>query len=566
MAPSLILARIADAALAASQATEDVDWVQLVVALIGGLAIFLLGMERMTESLRRVVGDRAKRILEGLTAHRLTGLLTGAGITAVIQSSSVTTVLLVGFISAGLMNLVQAIPVILGSNIGTTITAQIIAFNVTKWALVLVAVGFLVSSIANRVSRKAKGTAVMGLGLVFFGMAIMGDAMSPLRTYEPFIEMMQTLDNPFLGIIAGAAITALVQSSSATTGIVIVLATQGLISPLAGIAIVLGANVGTSVTALLAAIGKPREAQRAAVAHLLFNTLGVLIWLPFVGALTSWVEVIGGGAPREIANAHTIFNVVNALIFLPFIRPFAALVTKLVSDGDPEGAQAVYLDATLIRTPSLALARARMEILRMAHRVEDMVSTSITAALDGGIDELSDLEEKDEEVDDLHGILLEYLGLIGQEGLTEASSAELINMFEVTNSLETIGDIVETNIVALGYGRLESSIEVSPATRKLLMDYHAAVSEAFGFALIAVTQKDATAARTASRMKSRIKALERAALDNQSIRLVVNEPNRVATYRFEMDLIANLKRIYYFVKKIARASIPVEEPARTDSD
>jgi phosphate:Na+ symporter len=541
----------------AATATDAVDWFTLIVGLIGGLALFLIGMDRMTEALRRVVGDKAKRILERLTSHRLIGLATGAGITAVIQSSSVTTVLVVGFITAGLMNLAQAIPVILGSNIGTTITAQIIAFNITKWALVLVAIGFVTSAVANRVTRKAQGTAIMGLGLVFYGMVVMGESMQPLRNYEPFIDMMRTLDNPFLGILAGAVITALVQSSSATTGIVIVLATQGLISPQAGIALVLGANIGTSVTALLAGIGKPRAAQRAAIAHLLFNAVGVLIWLPLIGLLTLWVESMGGGTAREIANAHTIFNVGNALLFLPFVKGFASLVERLVPDREQEGAmRPKYLDKTLVREPSLALPRARMEILRMARRVSEMISIGIPAALDGSIDQLADIEAMDDEVDDLHGILLEYLGRIGQEQLSPASSAELIDLFEATNALETIGDIIETNVISLGYGRIESAIEVSEATRGLISAYHAAVSEAFDLTLMAVTQKDASAAKKVIRMKGRIKALERTALENEAHRLVVNAPNRVATYRFEMDLIANLKRIYYFTRKIAKSSIP----------
>jgi phosphate:Na+ symporter len=312
--------------------TDSIKWTALIFGLLGGLAIFLIGMEMMTEALRLIVGGKARSFIERLTSNRFVGLLTGAGITAVVQSSSVTTVLVVGFISAGLMSFVESIPVILGSNIGTTITAQIIAFNVTTAALALVAGGFLATQIAKREKRRAQGAAVVGLGLVFFGMVVMGEAMSPLRTYEPFITAMESLDNLFLAILAGAIFTALVQSSSATTGIVIVLASQGLISLEAGVGLVMGANIGTSVTALLAAIGKPRDAQRAAVAHLVFNVMGVLIWLPFLGLLVSWVESIGGGTPREVANAHTIFNVVNALIFLPFVTQFAALITRMVPD------------------------------------------------------------------------------------------------------------------------------------------------------------------------------------------------------------------------------------------
>jgi len=226
------------------ETTQDINRFDLIVGLLGGLALFLLGMDRMTESLRVIAGDRLRSIPDRLTSNRFTGLLTGAGITAVVQSSSVTTVLIVGFISAGLMTFVQSIPIIFGSNIGTTITAQIIAFNVTRWALVLVAMGFLISVATKRARHRAQGSAIMGLGLVFFGMVVMGEAMAPLRTYDVFIDAMAALENPFLGIAVGALFTALVQSSSATTGVVIVLAGQGLISLEAGIALILGANIG----------------------------------------------------------------------------------------------------------------------------------------------------------------------------------------------------------------------------------------------------------------------------------------------------------------------------------
>lgn len=545
------------------ETTDTISWFNLIVGLLGGLALFLLGMELMTEALRLVVGDKARALLEKLTSNRFAGLLTGAGITAVIQSSSVTTVLVVGFISAGLMSFVQSIPVILGSNIGTTITAQIIAFNVTSWALVFVAVGFGVNAMAKRQSRRSQGSAVMGLGLVFFGMVVMGEAMSPLRTYEPFIEAMATLDNPLLGILAGAIMTALVQSSSATTGIVIVLASQGLITPEAGIALVLGANIGTSVTALLAAIGKPRDAQRAAVAHLIFNVVGVLIWIPFVGWLGNVVGSIGGGTAREIANAHTVFNVANALIFLPFVNQFAALVTKLVPDKVTDGLlRPKYLDSSLIRSPSLALAAARMEMLRMASRVQGMLADILPAAVDGTVDDLADVEEMDDEVDVLHGLLLEYLGDIGEARLSEASSDELMDLFEATNALEAIGDIIETNLVVLGQQRIGASISVSDETREVLKIYHRSVYEAFQLALIAVTQKDQAAARKVGKMKSHIRNLERAAATHEAERLVADEPNRVATYRFETDLIANLKRIYYFSRRIARVAVPESEQAK----
>ena len=542
--------------------TDSIKWTALIFGLLGGLAIFLIGMEMMTEALRLIVGGKARMVIEKLTSNRFMGLLTGAGITAVVQSSSVTTVLIVGFISAGLMSFVESIPVILGSNIGTTITAQVIAFNVTTWALALVAGGFLLTQVAKREKRKAQGAAIIGLGLVFFGMVVMGEAMSPLRTYDPFINAMESLDNLFLAILVGAIFTALVQSSSATTGIVIVLASQGLISLEAGVGLIMGANIGTSVTALLAAIGKPREAQRAAVAHLVFNVAGVLIWLPFLGLLVSWVESLGGGISREVANAHTIFNVLNALIFLPFVTQFAALITRMVPDKPQVGVIAPkYIDAGLLRTPNIALAKARMEILRMASRVQGMLVDFLPAILDGDIDTMADVEARDDEVDELHGLVLEYLGRISQEKLSEDSGAELVDLLEATNALEAIGDLVETNMIALGYERIESSVTVSVETRSLIERYHQLVVEAFEMALVAVIQKDQGAARTVAGMKREIRNLEDEIMVHQNERLVADEPNRIATYRFELDLITNLKRVYYFARRIARAAVPEHEQA-----
>ncbi|NND83908.1 MAG: Na/Pi cotransporter family protein, partial [Acidimicrobiia bacterium] len=265
-------------------------------------------MDGLAESLRLMAGGRLRRLLTRFTDNRVMGAITGAGTTAIIQSSSVTTVLVVGFVSAGVMTLSQAIGVILGANVGTTITAQIVAFKVTDYALGAVALGFFLQFVAKTPAKKARGQALLGLGLVFFGMSLMGDAMRPLREYEPFVDLMIAMENPIVGIAIGAGFTALVQSSSATTSIVIVLAAEGLIGLEAGIALVLGANVGTSVTALLAAIGKPRLALRAAYVHSLFNVLGVVLWLPFLGLLATWTSALSDDTAREIANAHTIFN------------------------------------------------------------------------------------------------------------------------------------------------------------------------------------------------------------------------------------------------------------------
>ncbi|MDA7888411.1 Na/Pi cotransporter family protein, partial [Akkermansiaceae bacterium] len=301
----------------------------MIMSLLGGLALFLYGMEQMSGALKAIAGDGLRKLLSGLTKNRFMGVITGAFTTAVVQSSSVTTVLVVGFISAGLMTLTQSVGVIMGANIGTTITAQIVAFKVTKYALAIVAIGFSMIFISKQDKIRQVGTALMGLGLVFFGMGLMSNATNPLRDYQPFIDTMARMDNPFFGILVAAAFTALVQSSSATTGIVIVLALDGFISLEAGITLAFGANLGTCVTAILAAIGKSVEAKRAAAVHVIFNIIGVILWIGFIGQLADWVEAISpkypnleGGArlakevPRQIANAHTLFNVVNTIVLI----------------------------------------------------------------------------------------------------------------------------------------------------------------------------------------------------------------------------------------------------------
>ncbi|MBA1444494.1 MAG: Na/Pi cotransporter family protein [Chromatiales bacterium] len=309
---------------AAAGAESDMNWGTMGMKLFGGLALFLFGMEQMSEALKAVAGERLKLILAKLTTNRFMGATTGAFVTAIIQSSSVTTVLVVGFITAGLMSMSQSVGVIMGANIGTTITAQIVAFKVTKAALLMVGVGFSMLFISKQDKIKQYGTMLMGLGLVFFGMSVMSDAMQPLRTYQPFLDLMIQMENPLVGILVAAAFTGLIQSSSATTGIVIVMASQGFITLPAGIALAFGANIGTCITAMLASIGKPREAVRAAVVHVLFNIAGVLIWVLFIDHLANWVTALspvhpelsgvdrlGAETPRQIANAHTIFNIAN---------------------------------------------------------------------------------------------------------------------------------------------------------------------------------------------------------------------------------------------------------------
>lgn len=538
----------------AETGNDEIDVFLLLVQLAGGLALFLLGMDRMTEALRLIAGARMRDLLGRLTGNRFSALATGAGTTAVIQSSTVTTVLVVGFISSGLMNLTQSIGVIIGANVGTTLTAQIIAFKITDFALLAVAVGFAITFASKDQQRQARGTAVLGLGLVFFGMDVMGDAMSPLRSSEAFIDAMARLENPLLGIAVAALFTALVQSSSATTGIVIALAQQGLITIDTGVALILGANIGTTITVALAAIGKPRDAGRAAAAHAFFNIVGVAIWLPFVGRLAQLVEEIGGSLARQVANAHTIFNVANALLFIWFVPQIASIVARLVPDRDDVIlVRARHLDRSLVVTPELALAQARLEIGRMATRTHTMLDRALPALVDGTRWELLAVREIDDEVDALHEQIIDYLREIGTQKLAIASNTELTRMMDAANNLEAAADIIETNLVGLGLARVEQGLVVSDETRRVIEDLHAAVVEGLEYATTALLERDGMAARHVERLKAEISSMERSAALHQNQRLLVDAPSRVANYRFEIDVIANLKRVHYFSTRTARA-------------
>ncbi len=559
--------------LAADDA-QQVAWAAMGMNLFGGLAIFLFGMDQMSDALKAVAGERMKVVLAKLTTNRFMGAITGAFVTAVIQSSSVTTVLVVGFITAGLMSFAQSIGVIMGANIGTTVTAQIVAFKVTKAALLMVAVGFTMMFFSHQDRIKQYGAMLMGLGLVFFGMAVMSDAMKPLRSYQPFLDLMVTMENPLVGILIAAAFTGLIQSSSATTAIVIVMATQGFITLPAGIALAFGANIGTCVTALLASIGKPREAVRAAAVHILFNVFGVLIWLGFIDYLAAFVtlisptseglsgtEKLASEAPRQIANAHTVFNVANTFIFIWFTGPMARLVERLVPDKPLDEkviVKAKYLAEELLETPSLALERARLEIGHMGEVVMRMVGEMMPAVTAGDRDSLKEVAKIDDAVDILYGEIVSFLGEISRKPLNDKQMSEFMKLMDSVKDLENIGDIIETDLVALGQKRIEQGVMVSAQTQDVLNALHAEVSKAVAQAIDAVTQEDQHKAQEVIAAKLDITKLVEAAERHQAKRLIAEEPGRLQAYAVEVDIIEKLRRIYYYAKRIAKSVVPSE--------
>jgi len=559
---ALAIARAAGGANGAAGPATELDWWPMALGMAGGLALFLFGMEQMTAGLKAAAGSRMKDFLARFTTNRVSAAATGAAVTAVIQSSSITTVLLVGFVSAGLMSLTQSIGVIMGSNVGTTLTAQLVAFQVDKLALLLLATGFATMSFARRDRAKQVGGIVLGLGLVFFGMGMMSEAMHPLRSYQPFIEWMGQMENPLLGILAGLAFTALVQSSSATTGVVIALASQGLISLTVGIALIFGSNIGTCVTALLASLGKSREARRVAIAHVLFNVLGVALWLAFIPQLADLVtslspqspeltgrQRLAADLPRQVANAHTVFNLVNTLVMLPFAGLLGRLVVRLTPDRPAKTEPLTrFLDDKVIEVPSLALQQVRLETGELGALVRGMFDHAADA-FDGKPDALLEVSRQEQRSDALQREIIRYLGRLRKEDLTDADSAEFQALMASINDLESIGDVICDDIAPIA-DRVRV-LGPSDTMREMLDGLAKSVVLAFDETLQALHDQDPEVASTVIARKQEMARLYDQVFEHQQRRFLESTEDRVDIYRLETDLADKLRRIYSLAKRIA---------------
>ncbi len=545
----------------------ELDSLALSTGLVGGLALFLFGMDIMTRALKQVAGSSMREILDRMTSNRFRGLIAGASITAIIQSSSITTVLVVGFISAGLMTTAQSVAVIMGANIGTTITAQILAFKVTALALPVLSLGFFVSAIAKEKVTREYGRIFLGIGMVFFGMAIMSDAMKPLRSYEPFLQFMLNLDNVLLAAMVGAGFTALVQSSSATTGILIVMAGQGLIGLEAAIALALGANIGTCITAQFAALGRSREALRAAMVHTLFNVAGVLIWIGFVDQLAGFARSItpmqtadASMLPRQLANVHTFFNVVNALLFIGFTRQFTQLVEWLVPDrpevAEPESGP-MHLDPRLLDVPAIAIDAVRREIIHLGGLVREMLGAAVPAVTSGSPLDIDRLRVMDRPVDLLHREIVGYMRQISLASLSADQSSLLMGLIKISNDLEHIGDLIATNLVTSARKRIDENVVISPATASVIAGLHAEVVEAFNGMLKALEEEDRDAAKQVRKLKAGFTALIEDIAEHEIERLQADEPKRLHTYAREIELTETLDDIFKIIRRISRTELAV---------
>ncbi|WP_303850348.1 Na/Pi cotransporter family protein [Seleniivibrio woodruffii] len=431
----------------------DSLWVEILFGTMGGLGMFLYGMKLMSEGLQKSAGDGLKRIIEKFTSNRFVGTFVGAIVTTVIQSSSATTVMVVGFVNAGLMNLMQALSVVFGANIGTTITAQLIAFKVTALAMPCIGIGVVFAMFSSNAKLKYYGEIVLGFGLLFFGMETMTHSFAPLKDLKWFTDMFVFFSrNPIAACFAGAALTMIVQSSSATVGITIALATTGIVDFTAASALVLGENIGTTITANLAAISANRTAKQAALGHFMFNLIGVCYMLVLLPVLIHFVDAVTPGAvdfiaadgskpniARHIANLHTSFNIINTIVFLPFLPQLAKLCERIIKPEQNTMTKLLRLDANMLKTPSIAVAQAKKEVVNMSKISLDMLRLS-RESYNTKISKVSDIKHMEFKLDQYETEFNEFLSLLSRQNISASTAKTIEELTHVIQNLEKLGD------------------------------------------------------------------------------------------------------------------------------
>lgn len=551
------------------QPPNDMNLFQVLGMLAGGLALFLFGLGLLTTALKTIAGARLQSVLGSLTANRFRGVLAGAGITALLNSSTITTVLMVGFVSAELMTLGQTVPMIMGANVGSTFTAQIIAFNVSALTPLMLAVGFVLHAFAERKLLKQLGTVILGLGLLFLGLQFMGDSTRPLRTYQPFIDAMQDMKSPLIGILIGAVFTAIVQSSAATLGIVIALGSQGLMPLEAAIALVLGANVGTVGTALLSSIGKSAEALQVGMVHLLFNVCGVLMLVFIIPQYADFIRYISPSSPelqgvarlaaetpRQVANAHTMFSVASTMLLIWFTGPIARIAQLIVPGAPPNDTKRagdpVYLDDTFLTVPSMALQRAQMELTRLGDRVLDVTRRGAPVAISGSVEGIAALLEQDNETDRLSTSILHYIGRLSQEEHSAEQSRQMLDLAQIIVSLEGINEVVTANLTSVGQQRLAEGLDLDRHRNEHTARFAAAVIRNLEQAIETISQPDAKKSAQVVAAKPEIEALAVAARNSVIERLKLDDKSGVLSFRLASDIISQFREVGHFARTIAR--------------
>jgi phosphate:Na+ symporter len=526
----------------------------VLLALFGGTALLLYGIRLGGEALQRAFGGRLRALLMGLSRNRAYALVAGAAMTAIIQSSAATTLMLIGFVSAGLMTFRQTLGVILGADIGTTLTVQLIAFRITDYSPLLVGLGFTTSFVARRRVMKDLGQALLGLGLLFLGLKLILDNVAALRTAPLAVDLLASVSqNPVVGLLVGAVFSALLTSSAATLGLALAFAQQGLLPLDGAVAIVLGANVGTCVTALTASVGASAEAKRVAVAHIAFKLLGVALVFPFIDPFARALAATAVEPARQIANAHTLFNVGISLAFLPFTHGAARAIEALVPESQ-EGDNPFrtrYLDERSLDQPSLALGQATREALRMADVVQGMLRDVAPVFASDRQELVDDVERRDDQVDFLEREIKLFLARLGRDAMGPDLSRKEIGLISIIGNLENIGDIIDKNLMELARKKIYQARRFSDAGWAEIQEFHALVAKNLERAIAAFAANDRALAQEVLDQRPRMRQRERDLRESHLGRLRAGLAESIETSEIHLDILTNLKRISSHVSALA---------------
>jgi len=557
---------------------DAVDPVPLFFGVLGGLGLFIFGIQIMSDSLQKAAGSRLRRILDLLTGGPIRGVMVGAGITALIQSSSATTVMVVGFVNAGLLTLVQAIGVILGAHIGTTITAQLVAFNITKYALPAIAVGMAITMGSKQRERtRLWGQVILGFGMLFYGLVTMVTSLKPLQGSDQFKEFfLQFGANPLLGILAGVMLTAVVQSSSATVGLVIALGTSGLIDFRTALPLMLGDNIGTTVTALLSSIGTSREARRAALAHCFSNVIGVawvFVILSHFGKFVDMVTPGNANSPaaiaRHIANAHTMFNVFNTIVQLPFVKYLARLVTWVLPEK-PGVSRVTEVGALLqeqfLKSPPVAIQQIKKAILHMFDRAYGMLTLARDMVAEEDTGPKSEIYNLEDELDRHQAEITEYISMVMHKGVSARDSETLTRLLHAVNDVENIGDSLESTSRLLE--RLEKlGQSFSPLAKQDIVEMADMVLGMAEHSLLGLKEENKRLAKTALDEEAKIDEMKRTLRKRNRDRYVAFKRGESQTEEklwgqvISNDIISNMEKIADNVVNVLEAfELATENP------
>jgi phosphate:Na+ symporter len=531
---------------------------EIAIGVIGGLSLFIFGMTYMGNALQKTAGSKLKQILAALTNKRIMGVFVGAVVTMIVQSSSATTVMTVGFVNAGLMNLNQAIGVIMGANIGTTVTAQLVAFKLTDAAPLIIGAGMVLYLIGKKKKTKDVAEIFIGFGILFLGMALMKEAIEPLEESQIFIDILSNFNNPLIGILAGFGITALLQSSSATTGLLLAVAGSGLITVEMAFPIIFGQNIGTCVTAMISSIGANKTARRAAVMHLLFNLIGTAI---FLIVLRKPVEnlvfmITPTGIERQIANAHTLFNVINVAIMYPFANQIVKASKRIIRGEDlPKEGQLKYIDNRLIATPSIALTQASKEVLSMGKLVEKQFVTAEDALLNGDESLALEVFEMEKRINDLNRGILEFLVKVNKASLTNAEKDIVSTIMNVINDIERVGDHAD-NIGELAIYNVENEVGFSEKAKSELKEMFDLAHDMYKTSLLSFKTANYEIGLEVLKKENLLNKMEKEHRSNHIDRLNENICLPQSGIIF-LDCISNLERIGDHSTNIAQLIINV---------